>query len=54
MNTGLQCLSNMRELTEYFQSTKLKDDLNSSNPLGSNGYLACAYARLIRDLWSVK
>jgi ubiquitin carboxyl-terminal hydrolase 4/11/15 len=54
MNTGIQCLSNTKELTEYFLSSAFTNHLNSTNPLGSNGLLACAYAKLIRDLWTCK
>jgi len=27
-------------------------ELNQSNPLGTKGYLACAYAELIREMWT--
>lgn len=54
MNTGIQCLSNTRELTEYFMSRNFTAHLNSSNPLGSSGVLACAYAKLVRDMWSCR
>lgn len=54
MNTGIQCLSNTKELTKYFLSNNFISELNSTNPLGSSGSIACAYAKLIRDIWTVK
>ena len=37
MNSGLQCISHILELTEYFLSNKYVKDINKENPLGSNG-----------------
>eukprot|EP01022_Parablepharisma_sp_SALTPOND_P000922 TRINITY_DN105258_c1_g1_i1.p1 TRINITY_DN105258_c1_g1~~TRINITY_DN105258_c1_g1_i1.p1 ORF type:complete len:1270 (+),score=160.59 TRINITY_DN105258_c1_g1_i1:129-3812(+) len=51
MNAGLQCLSSCMELTKYFLLGLYKRDLNRSNPLGRNGELAIAYAKLIEALW---
>ncbi len=48
MNSGLQCLSNTQQLTEYFLSNNFMRDINRVNPLGTRGNLACAYAELIR------
>ena len=44
MNSGLQCMSNTREITEYFMTNKFLSEVNHSNPLGTKGNLACAYA----------
>lgn len=52
MNSALQCLSNVPELTEYFLSDKVFSEINASNVLGTGGRLAKAYAELIRNLWS--
>ena len=52
MNSGLQCLSNTQEITEYFMSNNFINDINHSNPLGTKGNLACAYAELVRQLWA--
>ena len=52
MNSGIQCLSNTREITEYFMSNKFLGEINSTNPLGTKGNLACAYAELIREIWT--
>lgn len=51
MNSGLQCLSNTKEITEYFMSNNFVNDINCGNPLGYKGNLACTYAKLIRELW---
>jgi len=50
MNSGLQCLSNTKELTENFLKQKHIDDINKDNPLGSKGQLVEAYANLISRL----
>ncbi|KAI9487251.1 MAG: hypothetical protein EXX96DRAFT_615041 [Benjaminiella poitrasii] len=51
MNSAIQCLSNIPQLTRWFLSGKYVNDLNTSNPLGLNGKLAEAYALLLRDIW---
>ncbi|KAJ3097269.1 ubiquitin carboxyl-terminal hydrolase [Phlyctochytrium planicorne] len=53
MNSALQCLSNTASLTNFFLSDKWKEDLNPDNPLGMNGEVAEAYARLVANIWSV-
>lgn len=50
MNSGLQCLLNTVPLKEYFQSGKWKDDLNTTNPIGTGGLLAEAYDELINEV----
>lgn len=52
MNSGIQCLSNTRELSEYFMNGGFLVDLNVRNPLGSSGYVTCCYSKLIREMWS--
>jgi len=54
MNSALQCMSNVPELTEYFISEGWKDELNFDNPLGMKGEIATSYAELIRNIWSGK
>lgn len=39
MNSALQCLSNVKDLTEYFLNDLYKPDINVTNPLGSKGVL---------------
>lgn len=51
MNSGLQCLSNTVNLTEYFLSNKFFEDINEDNPLGTKGVLVRKYASLIKKLW---
>jgi hypothetical protein len=51
MNSGLQCLSNCTELTEYFLRKEFKDDINVDNPMGSKGRLVRAYGELINRMW---
>ena len=51
MNSGLQCLSNTLELTEYFLSEEYSNHINPQNPLGTQGVLVTAYAHLVKQLW---
>lgn len=50
MNSALQCLSNIKILTDYFLERKYVEEINTENPLGSKGVLANKYAQLIRNL----
>lgn len=36
MNSALQCLSNVYELTEYMVSNQFVQDLNPKNPIGTS------------------
>lgn len=54
MNSALQCLSNVRDLTDYFISEEWQEELNVANPLGMKGEIATSYAELIRNIWSGK
>ena len=51
MNSGLQCLSNIPELTKFFLFGLYKSQINKSNPMGMGGKLAQAYATLIKEMW---
>ena len=51
MNSALQCLSNCKELTEYFLKNEHKQDENPDNVLGSKCKLVEAYAGLVNRLW---
>ncbi|KAM3143639.1 hypothetical protein pb186bvf_004401, partial [Paramecium bursaria] len=51
MNSSLQCLSHVTELTKYMIMNEFVADLNDKNPLGTGGRLACAYSDLLKDLW---
>ncbi|ORY70656.1 hypothetical protein BCR35DRAFT_334236 [Leucosporidium creatinivorum] len=52
MNSALQCMSNTKELQEYFVSGVYKDELNRDNPLGMRGQVAEAFGQLIERIWS--
>ncbi|KFO25051.1 ubiquitin carboxyl-terminal hydrolase 11 [Fukomys damarensis] len=52
MNSALQCLSNVPQLTEYFLDNRYLEELNFHNPLGMRGELAEAYADLVKQTWS--
>lgn len=51
MNSGLQCLSHIKELTDYFLTKKYINDINAENPLGTQGELSREYAKMIKNLW---
>lgn len=51
MNTSLQCLANCIELSEYFLQNHYKKDINSDNPIGTQGALATSYAKLLKELY---
>lgn len=54
MNSALQCLFRVKDLTNYFLHDKYIRDLNHTNPLGMNGDVAGAYAELIKEVFSKK
>ena len=51
MNSTLQCLNHIEPLTQFFLQNKHNDELNRSNPLGSGGNVALAYASLLKKMW---
>ncbi|KAL9932875.1 hypothetical protein V8E36_008130 [Tilletia maclaganii] len=52
MNATLQCLSATVPLAEFFLDGRYKKAINRSNPLGTQGQLAEAFAQLVRVMWS--
>ncbi|KAK0556562.1 ubiquitin-specific protease doa4 [Tilletia horrida] len=54
MNATLQCLSATVPLAEFFLDGRYKKAVNRSNPLGTQGVLAEAFAQLVRVMWSEK
>ena len=54
MNSALQCLSNVPDLTKFFLSDEYKSQINYENKLGMKGKLAERYAALIKAIWSGK
>ena len=51
MNSALQCIRSVQELTEYFLRGYWKRDLNSTNLLGHHGNVARAYGDLLKKLY---
>ncbi len=55
MNCVIQCLAHAAPLTDYIlqnNSEQFNKDINKSNPLGSGGRVAEAYACLLKAIWS--
>lgn len=55
MNSSLQCLSNTYELTKFFLESRFEfiNNLKQKNPLGTEGRLVMAYAKLINEMWNM-
>ena len=51
MNTTLQCIANCYELSLFFLSNSFKKELNITNPIGSQGNIARAYANIVKNLY---
>lgn len=51
MNSALQCVRSVEELTKYFLTGVAEHELNADNPLGNNGEVAMAYANLLREMY---
>jgi ubiquitin carboxyl-terminal hydrolase 4/11/15 len=51
MNSALQCLSNCKELTQYFLKGDYKQDKNLDNVLGSKCKLVEAFSGLVNKMW---
>ncbi|XP_055333753.1 uncharacterized protein LOC129585186 [Paramacrobiotus metropolitanus] len=54
INSVLQCISNIHELTKYFVNKDYEKDLNIENPFGRGGKIAKAYADLVTQIWMPK
>eukprot|EP00081_Caenorhabditis_elegans_P005223 NP_001254304.1 Ubiquitin carboxyl-terminal hydrolase [Caenorhabditis elegans] len=52
MNAVLQMLVNNIELREYFLRNHYQPEINETNPLGSEGRLAKAFADFMHQMWS--
>lgn len=52
MNSALQCLRSVKELSRYFISDEYEKELNPSNPLAHHGKVAKAYAGLLKNIFS--
>lgn len=51
MNSGLQCIRSVEELTKYFLTDEYVEELNYDNPLGHDGQVALAYANLLSMIY---
>ncbi|OJD33607.1 ubiquitin c-terminal hydrolase [Diplodia corticola] len=51
MNSALQCIRSVEELTAYFMQNKYKEELNGDNPLGHGGAIAKSYAGLLASIY---
>jgi ubiquitin carboxyl-terminal hydrolase 4/11/15 len=52
MNSALQCLRSVEELSMYFLNNKWKDEVNADNPIGHKGAIARSYASLLSSIYS--
>lgn len=52
MNSALQCVRSVEELTKYFLTDSHVDEINKSNPLGYNGRVAIAYVSLLKEIYN--
>ncbi|EUC28845.1 hypothetical protein COCCADRAFT_8845 [Bipolaris zeicola 26-R-13] len=53
MNSALQCLRSVEELSMYFLSNKWKEEVNADNPIGHKGVIAKSYASLLGAIYSL-
>lgn len=53
MNSALQCLRSVEELSMYFLNKKWADEVNASNPIGHKGAIAKVYAQLLTQIYDV-
>jgi ubiquitin carboxyl-terminal hydrolase 4/11/15 len=51
MNSALQCLRSVEELSMYFLNNKWKDEVNADNPIGHKGAIARSYAGLLGSIY---
>ncbi|KAF8202403.1 ubiquitin carboxyl-terminal hydrolase 4 [Pholiota molesta] len=51
MNAPIQCLSATVPFSRFFTEGRWKVAVNYTNPLGSKGKLAGAFAKLLHDMW---
>lgn len=51
MNSALQCLTHVPELTDYFLYHYYQKEINRDNPLGCSGKVAMAFGELITNLF---
>ncbi|EPS35218.1 hypothetical protein H072_11509 [Dactylellina haptotyla CBS 200.50] len=52
MNSALQCIKSVEELSRYFIDGLHKKELNPKNPISSGGRIATMYAQLIQTVYN--
>lgn len=52
MNSALQCVRSVEELTKYFITDAYSGEVNKTNPLGYNGKVAMAYGNLLKEIYT--
>ncbi|KAK6350459.1 CSN-associated deubiquitinating enzyme Ubp12, variant 2 [Orbilia javanica] len=52
MNSALQCIKSVEELSRYFIENLHKKELNPRNPISSGGRIATMYAQLVGQVYS--
>ncbi|KAJ4363376.1 hypothetical protein N0V83_009669 [Neocucurbitaria cava] len=53
MNSALQCLRSVEELSMYFLNKKWQEEINTTNPIGHKGAIARVYAQLLTQIYDV-
>lgn len=53
MNSALQCLRSVEELSMFFLSGSWKKDINADNPIGHGGSIAKVYAGLLNSIYDI-
>ena len=51
MNSALQCVRSVEELTKYFLTKEAYEEINPDNPLSHNGDVARAYGHLLEEFY---
>lgn len=54
MNSALQCLTHVPEMTDYFLYHYYQKEINKDNPLGFSGRVASAFGDLITNLFDTR
>jgi len=52
LNSILQCINHIEPITQYFLKGNYIKEINKTNPLGSGGRVATAYASFLNDVWA--
>ena len=53
MNSSIQCIANTWELTKYYLDKRYKSMIEREykNPLGTEGRIVLAWAKLLNEMW---